>query len=80
MDTGNFFGFEIIIVICMIILNAIFASYEMALATVFRSRLVVLKNQKKKGANASLFMKDKMEASLAVIQLAITACWGNRCY
>jgi len=72
MDTGNFFGFEIIIVICMIILNAIFASYEMALATIFKSRLIVLKNQKKKGADASLFMKDKMEASLAVIQLAIT--------
>lgn len=72
MHTGNFFGFEIIIVICMIILNAIFASYEMALATIFKSRLVVLKNQKKKGADASLFMKDKMEASLAVIQLAIT--------
>ncbi|MDD5085631.1 MAG: hemolysin family protein [Candidatus Omnitrophica bacterium] len=66
------FGYELIVILLMLVLNAIFAAYEMALASVSRSRLAVLVNSKKKGAEAAAFMKDRMEASLAVVQLGIT--------
>jgi putative hemolysin len=66
------FGFELIIIALMLMVNAIFASYEMALASISRARLAALCQQKKKGAEQAAFMKDRMEASLAVVQLGIT--------
>lgn len=66
------FGFELLVILVMIFLNAIFAGYEMALASISRARLSALVSQKKKGAEAAAYMKDRMEASLAVIQLGIT--------
>ncbi len=66
------FGFELIVIVITLGLNAIFAAYEMALASISRARLSVLLRQKKKGAEAAVFMKDRMEASLAVVQLGIT--------
>ncbi len=66
------FTAEIIIIVAMIILNAVFAAYEMALASVSRTKLTYLVQTKKKGAVEALFMKDRMEASLAVVQLGIT--------
>lgn len=66
------FGYELIVISLMLVLNAIFAAYEMALASVSRARLAVLVNEKRKGAEAAAFMKDRMEASLAVVQLGIT--------
>lgn len=63
---------EIITVLVMIALNAVFAAYEMALASVSRGKLLFLVQGKKKGAAEALFMKDRMEASLAVVQLGIT--------
>jgi putative hemolysin len=66
------FGFELVVIILMLILNAIFASYEMALAAISRARLAALCQQKKRGAAQAAFMKDRMEASLAVVQLGIT--------
>lgn len=65
-------GVEIVIILLMLLLNAIFASYEMALASTSRSRLLALQQAKKKGAEQALYMKDRMEASLAVVQLGIT--------
>ncbi len=56
----------------MLIINAVFAAYEMALASVTSARLEVLRGENKKGANEAVFMKTRMEASLAVIQLGIT--------
>lgn len=56
----------------MLIFNGLFAAFEMALASVSHSRLVVLANQKRKGAKAALSMKQRMEASLAVVQVGIT--------
>lgn len=56
----------------MIILNAVFAAYEMALASITRTKLTYLVQIKKAGAAEALFMKDRMEASLAVVQLGIT--------
>lgn len=66
------FGYELIIITIMIFFNAIFASYEMALASIPRSRIAFLVSEKKLGANEAAFMKDRMGASLAVIQFGIT--------
>jgi putative hemolysin len=66
------FAFELIVIVVMLLFNAVFAAYEMALASISRSRIAVLIQQKARGAEAAAFMKDRMEASLAVIQLGIT--------
>lgn len=66
------FGFELIIIAIMLVFNAIFAAYEMALASISRARIQVLLSEKKSGAIEAAFMKDRMEASLAVVQLGIT--------
>lgn len=66
------FGFELGVIVLMLVLNAVFASYEMALASISRARLTVLCRQKEKGAEEAASMKDRMEASLAVVQLGIT--------
>lgn len=66
------FGFELSVIALMLVFNAIFAAYEMALAAVSRARIAVLALEKKKGAEAAAYMKDHIEASLAVIQLGIT--------
>jgi len=65
-------AYQFIVVGIMLVLNAIFAAYEMALASIPRVKLAILANQKKRGADEALFMKDRMEASLAVVQLGIT--------
>jgi len=66
------FTYGIIVIIAMLALNAVFAAYEMGLASISRARLVVLLNEKKRGAADAAFMKDRMEASLAVVQVGIT--------
>jgi len=66
------FGYEILIIVLMLFVNAVFAAYEMALATITRARLLTLCRQKKRGAEEAAYMKDRMEASLAVVQLGIT--------
>ncbi len=66
------FGLELTIIVVMLVLNAIFAAYEMALASISRSRIAFLVEEHKKGAQEASFMKDRMEASFAMIQLGIT--------
>jgi putative hemolysin len=66
------FGYELVVIILMLVFNAVFAAYEMGLASISRARLAILFNERKKGAAEAAFMKDKMEASLATIQLGIT--------
>ena len=66
------FSYELGVIILMLILNAIFTAYEMGLATISRSRIAIFVNEHKKGATDAAFMKDRMEASLAVIQLGVT--------
>ncbi|MDD5328212.1 MAG: CNNM domain-containing protein [Phycisphaerae bacterium] len=66
------FGYELIVIAVMLVFNAFFAAYEMGLASISRARLAILLSEKKKGAADAVFMKDKMEASLATIQLGIT--------
>jgi len=66
------FSYELGVIILMLVFNAVFAAYEMGLASISRARISILVNEHKKGADAAAFMKDRMEASLAVIQLGVT--------
>lgn len=66
------FGYELAVIALMLFFNAIFAAYEMGLASISRARLAVLHNEKKRGATDALFMKERMEASLAIVQLGVT--------
>lgn len=63
---------ELAVIVAMLAVNAVFASYEMALASVSRARLEVLLQAKRRGARYAVHMKDHMEGSLAVVQLGIT--------
>lgn len=60
------------IILVMLLLNGVFAAYELALASVRPSRLRALAEQKRRGAAIAVRMKDRMEGSLAVVQLGIT--------
>lgn len=64
--------YELLIMAFMISTNAIFAGYEIALASVSLARLERLHQEKQRSAEVTLYMKQNMEASLAVVQLAIT--------
>jgi len=68
------FVYEIVVIGIMLACNAVFASYEMALASISRARITLLIEEGKKGAREAGFMKDRMEGSLAVIQIGITLC------
>ena len=65
-------GVEFAVIVAMLAVNAVFASYEMALASVSRARLEVLLQAKRRGARCAVYMKDRLEGSLAVVQLGIT--------
>ena len=66
------FIYELMVIGAMLVLNAIFAAYEMGLASISRARLAILLHDRRKGAADAVFMKDRMEASLAVVQVGIT--------
>lgn len=66
------FGFEMMVIGLMLVVNAVFAAYEMALASVSKVKLGALVNLKRRGAKEALFMKERMEGSLAVVQVGIT--------
>lgn len=63
---------EIVVMGVMIAINAVFAAFEIALASISLARLQRLESEKKPGASAARSMKQNMEASLAVVQLGIT--------
>ncbi len=63
---------ELLVIIAMLLLNSLFAAYELALASVSLGRLKLLAEQKRRGAAMALVMKARMEASLAVVQIGIT--------
>ncbi len=62
----------ILVILWMLALNALLAAYEMALASISRTKVAVLVQEKLSGADAALFMKDHLEGSLAVVQIGIT--------
>lgn len=63
---------SILIILLMLALNALMAAYEMALAAVSRTKLSILAQEQKKGAESALFMKDHIAGSLAVVQIGVT--------
>lgn len=63
---------ELLVVLAMVFVNAFFAAYEIALASVSIGRLQVLADEGRRGATAGLHMKVEIEESLAVVQLGIT--------
>ena len=63
---------ELLVVLLMVFVNAIFAAYEIALASVSVSRLQGLVRDGRAGAASALHMKEEIEKSLAVVQLGIT--------
>ena len=65
-------SFELVVILAMIAFNAIFAGYEIALASIGLGKLQTLVREGRRGAKAALRMKQRMEASLAVVQLGIT--------
>ncbi|MBF0489524.1 MAG: DUF21 domain-containing protein [Candidatus Omnitrophica bacterium] len=65
-------SFELVTISIMLAVTAIFAAYEMALASISRVKLTALVNMKKAGAVEALYMKDRMERSLAVVQVSVT--------
>ncbi len=65
-------GLEITVMLAMIGVNSIFACYEIALASITVARLQRLAAENRTGAKAAHYMKENMEASLAVVQLGIT--------
>ncbi|MBR5151547.1 MAG: HlyC/CorC family transporter [Elusimicrobiaceae bacterium] len=62
----------LLIIILMLALNALLAAYEMALASISRTKIAVLFQENQSGAQTALFMKDHLEGSLAVVQIGIT--------
>lgn len=62
----------ILIILFMLAANALLAAYEMALASISRTKISVLFQENLSGAQAALFMKDHLEGSLAVVQIGIT--------
>jgi putative hemolysin len=63
---------EFLVVAIMVIVNGVFAAYEIALASVSVARLQLLVGEHRRGARAALEMKEGIEKSLAVVQLGIT--------
>jgi putative hemolysin len=55
----------------MVLMNSIFAAYEIGLACVSLARLHVLARENRPGARVAVRMKQRMESSLAVIQLGM---------
>lgn len=62
----------ILIIVLMLVINAVLAAYEMALASISRTKISVLSQEKQAGAEPSLFMKDHLEGSLAITQIGMT--------
>jgi putative hemolysin len=66
------FGLEILVMVVMILVNSVFAAYEIALASITKSRLQMLLRDRRAGSRSAAYMKENMERSLAVVQLGIT--------
>lgn len=63
---------ELVIICLMILLNGIFAAYELALTSITSGRLKHLSEQNIRGSASALRMRSRSEASLAVVQIGIT--------
>ena len=66
------FTTELAVIALMLVFNAGFAAYEMALASVPKARMRHLVEKNVPGSASAQFMKERLEASLSLIQLGIT--------
>lgn len=66
------FSAELTVIAVMLVFNACFAAYEMALASVSKARIRHLAEKAVPGSSSARFMKDRVAASLSLIQLGIT--------
>lgn len=64
--------FELIIVVIMLAFNAVFAAYEMGIASISSARIRILAESGRKGSVQAMFMKERMEGTLSTIQIGIT--------
>ena len=62
----------LIVIILMLACNALLAAYEMAIASISRTRLSIFVQENRPGAEAALYLKDHLEGSLAIVQIGIT--------
>src|SRR3954467_15946187 len=62
----------VLTILAMVVLTAVFAAYELSLASVRPGRLKMLADQKRRGAATALRMKERIEQSLAAAQLGMT--------
>jgi putative hemolysin len=65
-------GVELVVMTAMILINGVFAAFEIALASVSVARLYTLARENRRGASAAMRMKQGMARSLAVVQLGMT--------
>jgi putative hemolysin len=63
---------ELLTIALILALNGVLAAYEMALSAASHARLLALERAGVRGAAAAVFMKSRIERSLAVVQLGIT--------
>jgi len=63
---------SLLIILIMLVLNALMAAYEMAIAASSRTKLALLAQEKHPGADSALYMKDHIEGSLAIVQIGMT--------
>src|SRR5579863_6850612 len=71
MDETSVWGIELVVMTAMVLINAVFAAYEIALASASVTRLQILARHNRGGAAAAFAMKQNMEKSLAMIQLGV---------
>src|SRR3954454_14364805 len=62
----------VLTILAMVVLTAVFAAYELALASVRPGRLKALADQRRRGAGIAVRMKESIEKSLAAAQLGMT--------
>lgn len=63
---------EFLVIAAVLALNGVLAAYEMAISAIPHARLGALERAGVRGASAAVFMKQRIERTLAVIQLGIT--------
>jgi putative hemolysin len=65
-------GFEIVVILLLIVLNGLFSLSELALVSVRRARLAVLERKGVKGATAARTLSDDPQRFLPTVQVGIT--------
>ena len=65
-------GFDLLIILLLILLNGLFAMSEMAMVSVRRARLAVMEQQKMHGAGLALHLSEDPQRFLPTVQVGIT--------